>query len=88
MAVPEILIAKFFRVKWGDVGIKDMPFPGGPTEEANVGVRAALEGYFNDPFRDSREKPHAAQLIGQDGRIVATFQMREAVSVGPKAVEI
>jgi hypothetical protein len=88
MAKPEILIAKFFRQEWGDVGMKNIPLVGDELEGAKVGVGRALEGYFGDPNRHSRQKPHTAQLIGEDRRIVATFQMREVFGVGPKSVEV
>ena len=88
MSAPEIFIATFFRKEWGDVGIKDLPFPGDPIEKTKSATCSALESHFNDPNRQSQEKPHTAQLIGRDDRIVATFQMREVISVGPKAVEV
>ena len=87
MAEREILIGKFFRQKPGDVGIKDMPFFGGDLlEQSKHDIGKALLSYFNDEHRQLHQRPHTAQLIGADDRIIAQFDVRPVIGVGNQSV--
>jgi hypothetical protein len=85
VAVPEILWAKFFKEEWGDVGIADVSFPGDDLELVKGAVSKALRGYFEG--NQAHQKPHKAQVIGEDDRIVAQFEMRTVIGDGIEVVE-
>jgi len=78
---------KSYRLKWGDVDIGDMPIAADSIEKAKQEACDALLASFNN-VRHSSKKPHTAQLIDHAGKVVAQFDIRQVVGVGPKPVDV
>ncbi|MER9140311.1 hypothetical protein NKI20_29360 [Mesorhizobium sp. M0830] len=88
MSRPEVLLIKCYRQNYDDVGLPDVPQPGSPLEEAKQVATERLFNHFkSDIFRRGRQ-PHTADLVGEDGRIVARFQVRAKSSGGEEVIEV
>lgn len=83
----EVYYAKCYRKEWGDVGIADLPIPKQPLEQMKIIAGDWLLDNHTGVSR-SGEKPHTAQLIDHDDKVIAQFDVRQVVGVGLKSVEV
>ncbi|HXC12012.1 MAG TPA: hypothetical protein VNV39_04150 [Stellaceae bacterium] len=77
---PEALIMRTFRQNPGDLGISDKPALAN-VEDPVAATKALLESYFPDEQTLGRKMPLRAQLISEDGRVLADFRL------GPNGAE-
>jgi len=88
MARPEVVFIRCYRKSYGDVQVKDVPFPCHTLEEAKQVTRDRLLNFFlSDQFRPGAQ-PHTADLIGEDDRIIGRYQVRPKSSGGHEIVEV
>jgi len=73
----KILTIQLYRLRPGDVGIKNIPAVGeDDLASAKKATADALTNYFNDSNRPGPSKPHHARLLDEDGSVIAEFDMR------------
>jgi hypothetical protein len=82
----EILTIKCYRETIGDTDLEDIPIAGTPLKNAKEVTKLHLITYVEDEAIPPASKPRGASLVSEDGRIVATFEVRP-LSAGALTIE-
>jgi hypothetical protein len=77
MRRPEVLTLRFYRQTPGDVAVafNRAPVPGDDLAKAKRTACSALLSYNRDCKTPPQNRPHTVDLIGEDGRVVATLRI-------------
>jgi hypothetical protein len=81
-----VLTIKCYRETIGDTDLEDIPIVGTPFKNAKEVTRLHLITYVEDEAIPPASKPRGASLVGDDGRILATFKVRP-LSAGAVTIE-
>ncbi|MBY3043698.1 helix-turn-helix domain-containing protein [Rhizobium leguminosarum] len=83
---PEAVLIELYRFEPGDLRIAPVAFPAHDISEVERVAKQRLLTLFAETKRSS-EKPIHARLIGEDDRIMASFQLRPAAR-GHEVIEV
>lgn len=89
MCRPEVLVIRCYRTEYGDCDVLDVVATPESLHLAKENAKARLLSFAQDRSRVNRKnKPHTADLVGEDERIVARFQARFSSSEQIAVVEV